>query len=491
MSGLDIDHPYSGLEALSRELWLGTLVNASGSTAERIAHLPRWHAALMAGELPPLDADLGDPQATLALRQVMGELFLPTVAQGIQPATLQVLRTVLWHLDSLIDRPAWQPRAEAVVTMVQAFRAEWTVQRTDWERISALLQGLGDLAMLQWDALQGRLTSRAWAQAQALSVLIATAPDIVALLQQIGRGVPRAPSSAAAALHAQPQAVQALPVVWRRNVLPNAPGEIHGIRLGADISRMVPADAAQWTHPVLHKLWRARMAESRLQVWDESAQWQEAVRDPRGATRAPVALDTATRERGPMIVCVDTSGSMKGAPEALAKAVVLEAARTAHREQRACHVLAFGGAQEVVAWTLDLSLKGLDSLLEFIGQAFDGGTDITTPIDHAVAMVNEHAWHDADLLIVSDGEFGATQASLTKLDEAQAKHGLRVQGLLIGDRETLGLLEVCDHVHWVRDWRRFDATGATQGGFSPVHSRSLTAIYFPNALSPRASRHRR
>ena len=31
--------------------------------------------------------------------------------------------------------------------------------------------------------------------------------------------------------------------------------------------------------------------------------------------------------------------------------------------------------------------------------------------------------------------------------------------------------------------------GAALGGFSPVHSKSLTALYFPNALSPRASRH--
>jgi hypothetical protein len=28
-------------------------------------------------------------------------------------------------------------------------------------------------------------------------------------------------------------------------------------------------------------------------------------------------------------------------------------------------------------------------------------------------------------------------------------------------------------------------------GFTPVHSKSLTALYFPNALSPRASRHHR
>jgi hypothetical protein len=66
--------------------------------------------------------------------------------------------------------------------------------------------------------------------------------------------------------------------------------------------------------------------------------------------------------------------------------------------------------------------------------------------------------------------------------------------VLIGDRETLGLLETCDDIHWLRDWRRHADEGERQAsgaaGFTPVHSQSLTALYFPNALSPRAARHR-
>jgi hypothetical protein len=53
-------------------------------------------------------------------------------------------------------------------------------------------------------------------------------------------------------------------------------------------------------------------------------------------------------------------------------------------------------------------------------------------------------------------------------------------------------LEVCDAIHWEREWRRFGrGSGAHWDArhFSPVHSRSLTALYFPNALSSRAARH--
>ena len=61
-------------------------------------------------------------------------------------------------------------------------------------------------------------------------------------------------------------------------------------------------------------------------------------------------------------------------------------------------------------------------------------------------------------------------------------------------RETMGLMEVADDIFWVRDWRRHgdgpQASGKAAGSFSPVHTKSLTALYFPNALSARAARHR-
>jgi hypothetical protein len=59
---------------------------------------------------------------------------------------------------------------------------------------------------------------------------------------------------------------------------------------------------------------------------------------------------------------------------------------------------------------------------------------------------------------------------------------VRVQGVLIGDRETIGLLELADAVFWVRDWRRYGSADQRFETPSPVHSKSLTADYFPGAL---------
>ena len=107
-----------------------------------------------------------------------------------------------------------------------------------------------------------------------------------------------------------------------------------------------------------------------------------------------------------------------------------------------------------------------------------------------IALVGSRAWRDADLLLVSDGEFGCTQAMLAELDEAKATLGLHVQGVLVGDRETMGLLETCDDILWLRDWRRFEGDTPQREAFVPVHSPSLTALYFPGALSAARRRDR-
>jgi len=188
---------------------------------------------------------------------------------------------------------------------------------------------------------------------------------------------------------------------------------------------------------------------------------------------------------------------MKGAPENVAKAVALQALRTAYQERRRCLLLAFGGPDELVEHELALTPDGLNALLDLMGQSFDGGTDVAAPIERAIALVHEQCWASADLLIVSDGEFGCTPEVLRRLGAARDEFGFRVQGILIGDRETMGLLDTCDDVHWLRDWRRYVTSpdqvtsGARDAGFTPVHSQSLTALYFPNALSERAARHHR
>jgi uncharacterized protein with von Willebrand factor type A (vWA) domain len=505
-----LDQPYDRLAPLPRTLWLPALVCSAGPaddpqadpSAQRLADLQRWRLALADGTLPPPEADFGCPDATAALRDAAGRLGLAATCFGADMMAEQLLRTLLWHLDRLADLQPALTRAEAIAQTTAEFSAEWTLIQGDWDAVLALLQGLGDLTSLRWDQVRGQLARREWAEAQRISDALKQLPELAALIRRLGRAEraarPQAlPPRTADVPQAPPQGLKAV-----HTELPGLPGALRGIRFSDRLDGMLGSEAALLRHPVGRKLWRARRAEARLLTYDSSAVLVDWRPDPQAPPRQALAPpQPEALERGPIIVCLDTSGSMRGAPETIAKAVVLQAVRTAHAEQRGCLLISFGGPDEIIERELAggrarqgmsaTSGHGLAGLLDLMGQGFDGGTDLQAPIERAIDRVHQSRWASADLLIVSDGEFGCTRPMLDALDAARDQLGLRVQGVLVGDRETMGLMEVADDIFWVRDWRRHGpVAGRSTGSFSPVHSKSLTALYFPNALSARAARHK-
>jgi uncharacterized protein with von Willebrand factor type A (vWA) domain len=257
------------------------------------------------------------------------------------------------------------------------------------------------------------------------------------------------------------------------------PGETRGVQRSGRIARMLPSETMKLARPRLRLLWHAQRAERSLLTYEEDERMLQTVLERAPAPRPhPQRRPERRLEAGPMLLCVDTSGSMQGGAEAVAKAVVLEAMRIAHSQQRRCHVFAFGGPDEILELELALDMAGIDELARFLAQGFRGGTDICGPLERVLARLTDERWRLADLLIASDGEFGATRATAAAVDRAKRELGLRVQGVLIGDRETIGMLEVADDIFWVRDWRRYGGVNVA----SPLAANDLTAALFPGAL---------
>lgn len=477
------DRPYHHLDAIARELWRWSVVCSGGTAEARLAQAAPWHDALLAGRLPDAALDLGDPEAVAPLRRLLTELDLLTLTQGNASLTRQMLQSLLWHLDSLIERPASETRAAAIVRMADAFRENWTLQRQGWEEALSLLKSLGDPSHLNWDDLKGQLNRHEWADARRIGSLLERLPAVAQFIDGVGRRQLAAHQPLARTATPQPQAAdQAAPLPTDDDERRPEPTAVDGVHRSRALARMTGSESLNLTHPVLRRLWRARFAEAQLLTYDDRARTPRPNPRPQPEGAAARPQDT-NMGHGPLIVCLDTSGSMQGAPENVAKACVLQALRSAHTGDRPCRLLAFGGPGELLERPLTRDAAGLDALLDLMGQSFDGGTDVQTPIERAIEQVQQRGWEDADVLIVSDGEFGLTPATLAALRQAKERLGLRVHGILIGDRETIGLVEICDALHWVRDWRRYgQASGAAAEGFSPVHSRSLTAMYFPNAI---------
>jgi uncharacterized protein with von Willebrand factor type A (vWA) domain len=390
--------------------------------------------------------------------------------------------SVLFHLDFIVDFQDRGASGEQAIQMaISAFADDWKERSGQMDELIEVFGLLPDDAKhSRWDQLRGLLHSSGWQEVLRVHRLMERLPELARLIRELGRSrASEEPDTQTQNLQPVLDTAVAFKTTARTVRVPDMPGETRGIQRSDRIARMLPSEALLLGHPRLRLLWHARRAERALLCYEdddcfsEEHQQQSLVQQPRPGLQPSTRLVS-----GPMLVCVDTSGSMQGGAEVVAKAVVLEALRSAHAQGRACHVFAFGGDGEVLELELGLHSSGIARLADFLGQAFRGGTDICGPLERVLAKMEDARWQRADLLLATDGEFGATPAVAARLDAIKTNLGLRVQGVLIGDRETLGLLEVCDRIYTVRDWRRFGG----QNVESPVHSASLTALYFPAAL---------
>lgn len=146
----------------------------------------------------------------------------------------------------------------------------------------------------------------------------------------------------------------------------NAKEEIVGIRLSQDIENVIPSELALLADPVTSILFDLKFIENQLMTFDMvGLQKQE--------TEIKVEeeqLCSDEGDQGPMILCIDTSGSMHGQPETIAKAVSLFLATKAREKDRPCYLINFSTG----ITTLDLSGKdGLTSLMSFLSKSFRGG----------------------------------------------------------------------------------------------------------------------
>ncbi|MEM9887906.1 MAG: VWA domain-containing protein [Bacteroidota bacterium] len=106
------------------------------------------------------------------------------------------------------------------------------------------------------------------------------------------------------------------------------------------------------------------------------------------------------KEKGPFIICVDTSESMMGRPEQIAKVLCLGILKMAAKDNRRAYLINFSIGIE----TLDLFdiSNNLDSIAKFLNMSFYGGTDISLPLYEALRQLQNHDYEDADVLVISD-----------------------------------------------------------------------------------------
>ena len=216
--------------------------------------------------------------------------------------------------------------------------------------------------------------------------------------------------------------------------LPHSGGsDIQGITVGQSFSSLLPFETALFSDSQTEDVFLHKYVDHQLQLFHHKS---ENGKSSRGLN------NVRAKGRGPMIICMDTSGSMEGHPLNVARVVVSNIFMEAQRQKRACLLILYSEDIDVIdlknAWeNYKVRLGGgyKDFILQIPIEY--GATDITEMLLAIFGLwENSQYYQLADVLVISD--FEIPKPSIDLLSKMMYYRGLgyRFFGYKIGSEET-------------------------------------------------------
>lgn len=344
---------------------------------------------------------------------------------------------------------AWAERVHGTCGQLPAFERLAAECRGDADAAGTALESLLEALRPDMEDAELRRATR-WAcdkAAQAVEDL----RDAIAGLEHVGFGHATGPGSAHGGDGAMARSLAArlknderlrriahlagrfrrIAAARRRSRVRHGCDEIVDVEQGADLGRLLPSELVRLVHP------RQRLAMLRDFLERKCQQYELA--------------GTETLGKGPVVVCLDKSGSMEGPSDVWATAVALALLDMAQRERRPFVLLGFDGTVKFEAIVEPGEVLPADGL--FV--ACDGGTDIDGVVSRGLDIVEHHpgALRKADMVLITDGQSPSDKAH--ELRQRAAALEMTIVGIGIGIAPA-SLTPWCNEVHGVLDLGRID-----------------------------------
>lgn len=230
--------------------------------------------------------------------------------------------------------------------------------------------------------------------------------------------------------------MRALAQAMQRAKTRHGADEIVGVEPTGDVARLLPSELAQLA---------CGIDELELLALHRLAQRQALGRQMRATERVG---------RGPIVVCVDESGSMSGDRIIAAKALALALAWLAHHQRRWYALVAYSGDATARAYVAAPGKTDPGALMDWLGRQMGGGTTLDVIAD-TLPVTLWPAWRAAgmpagktDLVVITDDEIHAPEEQVQRLLDWRRAEQVRAYGIAIATSRVGVLGRICD-----RTWR--------------------------------------
>lgn len=207
--------------------------------------------------------------------------------------------------------------------------------------------------------------------------------------------------------------------------------DIVGVEADNDVARLLPLELAKITDEDLELDAYRRFAMKSMDCWEKHS--------------------PAPRNRGPIVVCVDESGSMDGARNVHAKALAATMAWIAEHQKRHIALVGFTNTSSGRPLVLEPGNAGNRAkLIQWLTGYVGGGTDLRCPLD----TVPFKLWDEikgkkgkTDMIIITDGIVHVTDRMIGKFNTWKKDNQVTLNTLIIGEHSAGAFPKFSDKVY--------------------------------------------
>lgn len=159
-----------------------------------------------------------------------------------------------------------------------------------------------------------------------------------------------------------------------------------------------------------------------------------------------------TLAKGPIIACVDASGSMRAhnnEKDKWARGLAMSLLETAQIQRRNFACIIF---DSVVHKIIKIPYNRVDTndILDMVEIAPGGGTNFEEPLKAALEIMEDNRFHNGDITLISDGEADISELFLKKFLAQKKEQEFKVRTILIGSHSPV-VYKISDNVILIAD----------------------------------------
>ena len=210
--------------------------------------------------------------------------------------------------------------------------------------------------------------------------------------------------------------------------------EIKSVTVGDKIQDTLPSDRMNLCNDTTKKDFYRRMTENQLLTYSKEAHKQ--------------------KNKGPIIVCVDTSGSMQGDEEIWSKALSVGILEVAQMQKRdfACIIYSSHADDPIVIKKDEIAPQ---KIIDCAERFHNGGTNFEAPLNKALELIKDSTFKDADIVFITDGDCYVSDSFSRKFNQIKEDKQFKTMGVLVnmgrGHVSDSSLKEFCDSITLVSD----------------------------------------